>query len=190
MKFCLNSVTHTLPTGDNLLQWGKSTSDKCKQCKGRETTCHILNNCPIYLEQGRYTWRHNNIINYIVNCLDRTKYEVYSDIAGHETATGGTIPVNVCITPFKPDITITDKKTKTFNIFELTCPMEPNIKKRNKEKTEKYSHFLSDIDCYSPTLCCFEVGSRCYISPDNQNSSQNTSQLLTTRVKGKENQRK
>ena len=28
MKFCLNSITNTLPSGDNLLQWGKTTSDK------------------------------------------------------------------------------------------------------------------------------------------------------------------
>ena len=168
MKFCLNSITHTLPSGDNLLQWGKATSDKCKACKGRETTCHILNNCPVYLEQGRYTWRHDNVINYILNCLDNTKFEFYSDLDGRTTATGGTIPVTVCITPLKPDITIIDKKTKTFNIFELTCPMEPNIKKRNSDKFAKYSHFLTDISCYTPTLTCFEIGSRGYVSPDNQ----------------------
>ena len=168
MKFCLNSITNTLPSGDNLLQWGKPTSDRCKACKGRETTCHILNNCPVYLDQGRYTWRHNNIINYILNCLDSSKFEVYSDLDGHTTATGGTIPVTVCITPLKPDITIIDKKHKTFNIFELTCPLEPNIKKRNSEKFEKYSHFLTDIDCLTPTLTCFEIGSRGYVSPENQ----------------------
>ena len=68
MKCCLNSITNTLQTGDNLLMCGKATNDKCKQCKGRETTCHVLNNCPVSLEQGRYTWRHNNVINYILSC--------------------------------------------------------------------------------------------------------------------------
>ena len=167
MKFCLNSITNTLPTGDNLLQWGKSTSDKCKLCKCRETTCHILNNCQVNLDQGRYTWRHDNVINYILNCLDTSKFEIFSDLAGHTTATGGTIPVEVCITPLKPDITIIDKKSKTFNIFELTCPLEPNIKKRSSQKSEKYSHFLTDIVCLTPTLTCFEVGSRGYLSPEN-----------------------
>ena len=167
MKFYLNSVTNTLPTGDNLLQWGKSTTDKCKQCKGRETTCHVLNNCPVSLEQGRYTWRHNNIINYIVNCLDSDKFEVFSDLAGQTAANGGTIPTQICVTPLKPDITVLDKKNKTFTIFELTCPIEPNIKKRNLEKFNKYSHFLQDIDLYTPKLTCFEVGSRGYLSPDN-----------------------
>jgi hypothetical protein len=60
-----------------------------------------------------------------------------------------------------------DKKKKTFNILELTCPMEPNIKKKNSEKFGKYSHFLTDITCYTPTLTCFEIGSRGYVSHDN-----------------------
>ena len=46
--------------------------------------------------------------------------------------------------------------------------MEPNIKKRNTDKSRKYSHFLTDITCYTTTLTCFEIGSRGYVSPDNQ----------------------
>ena len=42
MKFYLNAVTTTLPTGNNLMQWGKSSSDQCKLCKGRETTSPIF----------------------------------------------------------------------------------------------------------------------------------------------------
>ena len=84
MQFYLNSVINTLPTGNNLLQWGKATSDKCKLCKRTETTCHVLNGCPVSLEQGRYTWRHDNVINYILECLDTTKFEVFSDLAGKQ----------------------------------------------------------------------------------------------------------
>ena len=167
MKFCLNSVTNTLPTGDNLLMWGKATNDKCKQCKCRETTCHVPNNCPVSLEQGRYTWRHNNVIHYILSCLDTEKFSVYSDLPGHTTPNGGSVPIDICVTPLKPDITILDKKNKTFNIFELTCPLEPNIKTRNQQKTDKYAHFLTDIEVLKPTLNCFEIGSRGYVSPDN-----------------------
>ena len=89
------------------------------------------------------------------------------DLDGHTTGTGGTIPVTVCVTPLKPDVTIIDKKKNTFNIFELNCPMEPTIKKRNSEKFRKYSHFMTDITCYTPTLTCFEIGSRGYVSPEN-----------------------
>ena len=117
MKFCLNSITNTLPTGDNLLMWGKSTNDKCKQCKGRETTCHVLNNCPVSLEQGRYTWRHNNVINYILNCLDTENISVFSDLPGHTTPNGGSIPMDILVTPLKPDITVLDRKNKIIQHF-------------------------------------------------------------------------
>ena len=147
--------------------WGKSTTDKCKQCKGRETTCHVLNGCPVSLEQGRFTWRHNNVVNYILSCLDASKFSVFSDLPGHTTPNGGSIPSEICVTPLKPDITILDKKNKTFNIFELTCPLETNIKTRNQQKMNKYSHFLLDIDIWTPTLTCFEIGSRGYISLEN-----------------------
>ena len=142
MKFCLNAATNTLPTADNLFMWGKSTTDKCKLCKGRETTCHVLANCPVSLEQGRYTWRHNNVINYILSCLDSTKYEIFSDLEGYMTDNGGTIPIDICVTALKPDITIIDRKKKTFNNVELTCPMEPNIKKILTRQTNTLTFLL------------------------------------------------
>ena len=46
--------------------------------------------------------------------------------------------------------------------------MPLRAKKRHIEKKTKYSHFLTDIKTYKPTLTCFEIGSRGYISPDNQ----------------------
>ena len=65
LKFLVNSVIDTLPTAANLVRWGKSNSDKCKLCKGRQTTDHCLNICKVGLNTGRWTWRHNNIVNYI-----------------------------------------------------------------------------------------------------------------------------
>ena len=106
------------------------------------------------------------MINYIISCLDTSKFKVHSDLEGSTTPGGGNNPINVCITALKPDITIYDDKKNTFNTFELTCPMEPNIKKRNTEKTNKYAHFLQDITCHKQTLTCFEVGARGYISPE------------------------
>ena len=101
LKFCLNSITNTLPTGDNLLMWGKATNDKCKQCKGRETTCHVLNNCPASLEKARYTWRHNNFINYTLSCLHTSKFSAFSDLPGNTTLYGGSVPIEICVTPLQ-----------------------------------------------------------------------------------------
>ena len=87
------------------------------QCIGRQTTAHCLNICKVSLDTGRWTWRHNNIGNFVVNSLDTTKYTIQSDIAGHEVAGGGTLRPEVCVTNLKPDITIWDKVQNNLHIF-------------------------------------------------------------------------
>ena len=78
MKFILNSITNTLPTQDNLKLWGETFSDKCHLCKNRDSTLHCLNRCKVSLNQGRYTWRHDNILKYIVNSVENSKFMVYT----------------------------------------------------------------------------------------------------------------
>ena len=126
LKFLLNAGIDTLPTAANLKRWKKSPSDLCKLCRCRQTTDHVLSNCKMALESGRYTWRHNCIINYIVNSVDE-KFTVYSDLPGHTAPGGGSIPPEICVTPLKPDIVIIDNQKQTIHLFELTCPSERNI---------------------------------------------------------------
>ena len=87
MKFILDASINCLSTQDNLKLWNKSTSDKCFLCGNRDSTLHTLNGCKVALDQGRYTWRHDNIFKYIVDSID-SKYTVNSDIEGHMTGTG------------------------------------------------------------------------------------------------------
>ena len=41
LKFLLNASIETLPSAVNLKRWGKSPSDMCKLCRGRQTTNHV-----------------------------------------------------------------------------------------------------------------------------------------------------
>jgi hypothetical protein len=168
-KFLLNSTIHTLPTQNNLKLWNKSMSDRCHLCKNRDSTLHTLSGCKVALDQKRYTYRHDNIIKYIVDCIDKNKFKVHSDIDGHTTQNGGTIPAHMTVTDLKPDITITDEAKKTVHIVELTVPFESNIKVRNTEKTNKYSHFITDITSHNVFLTAFEVGARGFLSTENTN---------------------
>ena len=118
------------------------------------------------LDQKRYTWRHDNILQYIKSKITNKKYTVYSDIKGAETVNGGTIPPNLTVTNLRPDIVIIDNNT--VNLFELTVPFETNINKRHTEKTNKYAHFLTDITILTPSLEAFEIGSRGIITKDNR----------------------
>ena len=54
------------------------------------------------------------------------------------------------------------------NIFELTGPLETNIKNANAQKMNKYEHFITDIRTGDLSVHPFEIGSRGYISPSNK----------------------
>ena len=120
------------------------------------------------LDQGRYTYRHDNILHYIYNCIDKSKYRVFCDIDGSQTPNGGTVPAELTVTNLKPDIVIINKANKTVNIVELTVPFEGNIKQRNTDKTNKYAHFITDIKTHTTTVTAFEVGSRGYLTSENE----------------------
>ena len=49
------------------------------------------------------------------------------------------------------------------DIFELTVPLETNIKNANAQKMNKYEHFITDIT-RDVSVNPFEIGSRGYIS--------------------------
>ena len=166
LKFMLNACIDTLPTPANLMRWKYTSSDKCKLCGNRGTTNHYLNCCKVMLDTNRYTWRHNNLINFIVTNVDPS-FKVYSDLPGWEATGGGTIPAELCMTNLKPDIVIIDSVKKKLHIFELTVPLTTNIDQRNNEKSQKYAPFVTDITGHGCTVNCFEVSSTGFISKRN-----------------------
>ncbi len=63
LSFRLNSIQNTLPTQDNLHLWKKVNSPTCQLCfSGKGTLHHTLSNCKWSLDQGRYTWRHDEVL--------------------------------------------------------------------------------------------------------------------------------
>ena len=182
LKFMMNASIDTLPTPANLRRWKYTTSDKCKLCGNKGTTNHILNCCKTMLDTDRYTWRHNNLVNFIVTNVDKN-LTVFSDLPGMEAPGGGTIPPELCVTRLKPDIVIVDTHTKTLHIYELTMPMMANIDARHNEKTNKYSHFLTDISGYKCNLNCFEVTSTGFVSTRNQKTLHKLHSLMRKDLK-------
>ena len=150
----LNACIDTLPP------------DKCKLCGNIGTTNHFLNCCSTMLNTKRYTWRHNNLINFIVINVDK-KFRVYSDLPGWEAPGGGSIHPHLCVTKFKPDIVIIDSSGKKLHIFELTCPFTMNICKRNQEKSLKYAPFETDITGFVCSVNRFAISSTGYVNTRN-----------------------
>ena len=54
------------------------------------------------------------------------------------------------------------------DIFELTVPLETNIKNANAQKMNKYEHFITDITTRDASVHPFEISSRGYISQSNK----------------------
>ena len=89
LSFAVRASIDCLPTFNNLHRWGKKLSSKCKLCGNTQTLHHVLNGCTTMLDQNRYTWRHNNILNHIFQTCHLSSImdtlSIYVNLPGHAT---------------------------------------------------------------------------------------------------------
>ena len=172
----MNSVIDTLNTNANLCRWGKKISDKCKHCGNKETLHHVLNSCHTALQDGRFTWRHDNLLHYLIDlihqALKHTEAQIFGDMENTPFGKIGisTIPHECTQTTLRPDICVLWKSMRKMLLFELSVPFELNIEKMHEYKTRKYIPLQSDLEenGYDVTLICLEIGSRGFVSQDNE----------------------
>ena len=70
VSFLLRSVYDVLPSPTNLCTWGMIEDPSCKLCKRPANLEHVLSSCKIALSDGRYTWRHDQVLKAIAEKLD------------------------------------------------------------------------------------------------------------------------
>ena len=168
LKFCINSAINVLPSLSNLKRWGRSKTDKCPRCGWIETPKHLLSSCKVFLDQGRYTARHNAVLSQIVRQIDLERYTVYADLEG-KTYNGGTIPPNLLVTAEKPDLVTIDKESGEVAIWELTIPFEDRLEASQNIKTTKYASLIKDLsEKTSVSFETIEIGARGYINRRNR----------------------
>ena len=172
LKFAINAGINTLPSLDNLKRWGKRVSDRCSFCGNTETLAHILSNCNTALTQGRYTWRHNSVLNSIIDLIQphlKPGTTLYADLAGFQAPHGGTIPPHVLVTALRPDIFIFSELSQEVLVFELTCPWDSNIARSHTFKSQKHSPLIADLSQrYVVSFYSVEVSARGQVTKDNQ----------------------
>ena len=172
LKFAINAGVNTLPSLDNLKRWGKRVSDRCSFCGNTETLAHILSNCSTALNQGRYTWRHNSVLNSIIDLIRPHLKEgmvLYSDMPGFQAPHGGTVPPHVLVTALRPDIFLYNESSQEVIVFELTCPWDSNIARSHTFKSEKYSPLIADLSQrYLVSFYSIEVSARGQVSKENR----------------------
>ena len=142
-----------------------STCPLCACPQG--TLAHIINFCPVSLNQGRYTWRHDSVLNHLyseVKAEATTDIEMYSDLPG-KGINNSTIPQDIIVTNgfgSKPDLVIISRNTMNIALFELTCQQDRNLHKAHSYKIDKYTDLETDLKekGWTVHLVPFEVSSQ------------------------------
>ena len=115
MSFAVRLSTNSLATPSNLVRWGKRKMGSCPLCHNKNATLsHIVNFCPVSLKQGRFTWRHDSVLQHItrtVKNLSTPNTDVYADLDGWKI-NAGTIPADILVSSGKgsrPDLVLINR---------------------------------------------------------------------------------
>ena len=164
-KWSANSIVDTLPHNANLFRWKKSNTDRCPLCNNKQTLLHVLNNCPVALDQGRYTWRHDEVLTLLKDYLSQNLLFNFGFDCDLPHCSYNYLLRNFS-SLLRPDICIFDHDKKKLLLLELTIPFDEYMAEAEVRKREKYRDLLTDIKVqgFDVTLTTVEVGSRGVIS--------------------------
>ena len=71
LSFFLRAISDTLPSNTNLTLWKLSEDPTCQLCKDQPAYLrHVLSACKTALSEGRYTWRHNQVLKVLANDIE------------------------------------------------------------------------------------------------------------------------
>ena len=131
-NFSIKYIKNTLPTKTNLKRWGLSPSSDCSFCLTQESLLHIVSGCKVYLQQGRYTWRHDSILMLIATTFRSLQHaKLFADIPGFlstSVITGDDL---------RPDLLLS-LSNKSLYILELTVGYKSNLGNNAERKKQKY----------------------------------------------------
>ena len=137
-NFSIKYLNNTLPTRKNLCRWAISQSSNCSFCLQSETLQHVVSSCKSYLDEGRYTWRHNSVLLFLANTFSSLKEcTVYADLPSFLS------PCFITGESYRPDLLLTDKNI--LYVLELTVGFETNMQNNSDRKATKYSSLINDL---------------------------------------------
>jgi hypothetical protein len=165
--FLVKSVYDCLPTKVNLGRWGLSESTLCSKCQAVESLEHVLCACKVALSEGRFTWRHNKVLDTIRQIvrsgrIKMGKQELIKFVRegampkrGEEVLeevddTGElwevrvdlekrlVFPQDIVVTTLRPDMVLMHRLLKRVVIMELTVPWEDRMDEAHERKSLKY----------------------------------------------------
>lgn len=138
-NFAIRYLNNTLPNATNTFKWKTTNSQNCNHCHNPQTLGHIVGGCNVYLNEKRYNWRHDSILQAISTLIPRNQYTaVYADIPGYSS------PSIITGEAQRPDIVI--RLHNSLWIVELTVGFETNIKKNYERKQQNYKDLILELE--------------------------------------------
>ena len=133
-------LNNSLATHKNVARWNLSQTSDCSFCFHPESLLHVLAGCKTYLDEGRFTWRHNSALKFIANSFQSiVGSTLYVDLPGFLS------PCIITGDTFRPDILLVTKDKKLF-VLELTVGFETNLNINSQRKKDKYQELLQALN--------------------------------------------
>ena len=138
-NFTIKYLNNTLATKKNLFKWSLSSTPACSFCLQSETLQHIVSSCKSYLDDGRYTWRHNSVLSYLAKSMSSIKNaSLYADLPSFPS------PSLITGDSLRPDLVFVLNNTTVY-LLELTVGFESNIKVNSERKAAKYHPLFTNL---------------------------------------------
>ena len=99
----------------------------------------MISSCKCYLEEGRYTWRHNSVLVYLANTFSSlSQCKIYADLPSF------TSPCLITGDSLRPGLLLLTGNNVLY-ILELTLSFETNIQLNSIRKGNKYNRLIKDM---------------------------------------------
>ena len=139
MNFYIKYIKNTLPRKANIKRWGLSSYSDFSFCLTQEYLLHIISGSKVYLQQDRYTWRHDSILKFIATKIRLLQHSnIFADIPGFLSTsiiTGHDL---------RPDL-ILSLSNKTLYNLELTVGYESKLRSNVERKKQKYRELVQQL---------------------------------------------
>ena len=181
LSFLLRAGCDTLPTPMNLARRNIITSPVCTHCHCTQPTNHILTGYSVALDQGRYTWHHNFVLQVLVCNFKKDLppcYKIYADLPGYQASVSppSTIPPHITSTLSRPDLVVDSIALLELSVVTNT---EHHLSAARNCKEDRYGSLLTDLqqDGFSVNLVTIEVGCLDHFMPETVSKLSNVCHL-------------
>ena len=137
-NFTITYLINTFATRKYVYLWGLSNTSECSFCLQPESLLHIVAACKTYLDQGRFSWRHNSALRFLAQAVQPVNSsKLCVDLPGYLS------PCIITVDSHRPDMLLSI--ADNLYIIELTVGFETNLAKSARRRELKDRSLVTDL---------------------------------------------